>query len=113
MTPALQDAPETADYVLSLFVSGASTSSARAIRHVQAICEEYLQGRHRLTVINVHTEPALARAHRVQATPTLLRERPLPQSRMVGDFSDHPLVLRTLGIPVFERPREGVEADHD
>lgn len=104
--PAERKPAVEADFALSLFVSGASTSSARAIRNVQAICEEHLPGRHRLTVVNVHTDPALAQTYRVQATPTLVRERPLPEQRMVGDFSDHQLVLRTMGIPLPERPAE-------
>ena len=96
------------DLALTLFVSGASTSSARAIRHVQALCDEHLHGRYRLTVVNVHTEPGLARTHRVYATPTLIRESPLPERRVVGDFSDPVRVLNALHVRVLNGPGEAV-----
>jgi circadian clock protein KaiB len=83
---------------LLLFVNGASTSSARAIENVRALCEEHLPGMFRLTVVDVHESPELARARRVLATPTLLRDDTFPERMRVGDFSDHQAVLVTLGL---------------
>jgi circadian clock protein KaiB len=98
---AVPDAEPVADprYSLLLFVTGASTSSARAIRHVQSMCEEHLSGAYRLTVVDVREEGELARQRRVLATPTLIRETPLPELMRVGDFSDHAAVLAALGLP--------------
>jgi circadian clock protein KaiB len=83
---------------LLLFVSGASSPSARAIRHVQALCEEQLPGRYLLRVIDVHLHSELTRQHAVLATPTLLRESPPPHRIKVGDFSDHRAVLAALDL---------------
>ncbi|HEX8489165.1 MAG TPA: circadian clock KaiB family protein [Propionibacteriaceae bacterium] len=87
-----------AHYSLLLFVSGASTVSARAIRHVQELCEEHLSGHYELTMVDVCQNDELSRRHQVLATPTLLRRSPPPELIRVGDFSDHRSVLACLGI---------------
>lgn len=95
--------PPGPDFSLLLFVSGASSVSARAIRNVQTLCEEYLHGRYELTVLDVHHHRELARDHRVLATPTLVKEQPSPERMLVGEFSDYPHVLAGLGIEAAPR----------
>jgi circadian clock protein KaiB len=97
---------ETAEYVLSLFVNGASDMSARAIRNVRAICDEHLTGRYQLEVVDVHRDASLMSAHDVVAAPTLIKESPLPKRMLVGDLSDTPRVLAALDIA----PREVTSA---
>jgi circadian clock protein KaiB len=92
---------ETEPYALTLFVSGASDSSAHAITNVRAICDAHLQGRYHLDIVDLNQEPGLARAHNVLATPTLIKEHPLPLRMLVGDMSDHPRILIALDV----RPR--------
>ena len=84
---------------LTLFVSGASENSARAIASAQELCEVRLDGRYRLAVIDVHEDPAAVLSHGVQAAPTLVRTRPLPMRRFIGDLTDADAVLLTLEIP--------------
>ena len=91
-----------ARYALTLFVSGASSSSARAIRNAQALCEAHLGGRYDLTVVDVNQNPELARGRRVLATPTLLKEHPAPQRMLVGDLSDRERVLVALDVGVVD-----------
>ncbi len=97
----LEDAlAELADesYELTLFVSGASTASARAVRNARALCEAHLAGRHELTIVDINQDPELARGRRVLATPTLLKNRPAPERMLVGDLSDSESVLAALNI---------------
>ena len=84
-------------YDLVLFINGATTSSARAIRQVHALCEEHLPN-HSLTVVDVQREPDRL-PDRVLAVPTLLREGEASARMVVGDFSDARRVLDALGIP--------------
>jgi circadian clock protein KaiB len=86
------------EYVLTLFVSGASEISALAIGNARSLCENYLAGRYRLQVVDVHRDLAKMLQHNVLAAPTLLRERPLPIRRLVGDLSDTGRVLAALDI---------------
>jgi len=94
---------ESACYELTLFVSGASSSSARAIRHVQELCDAHLDGRHQLSVVDVNQNPELARGRRVLATPTLLKNHPPPTRMLVGDLSDPDRVLVALDVRVADQ----------
>jgi circadian clock protein KaiB len=84
---------------LTLYVSGASELSARAIANARALCDVSLDGRCSLTVVDVHEDPAAALRSQVIAMPTLVRSRPLPERRVVGDLSDSAKVLRALDLP--------------
>jgi circadian clock protein KaiB len=86
------------DYVLTLFVAGASDMSVRAIRNVRAICETYLRGRYRLEVVDIHRDATLMSMYDVVAAPTLVRETPSPKRMLVGDLSDTTRVLAALDI---------------
>jgi circadian clock protein KaiB len=88
------------DYELTLFVSGASDLSARAITNATQLCDVHLSGRHRLSVVDVHVGAAAAMRSRVLATPTLVRHRPLPPRKIVGDLSDTAAVLLALVVPL-------------
>jgi circadian clock protein KaiB len=85
-------------YGLTLFVSGASRSSAEAITNVRAICDAHLSGRYHLDIVDLNQEPVLAEQHNVLATPTLVKDHPLPTRMLVGDLSDHPRVLVALDV---------------
>ena len=85
-------------YVLTLYVAGGSTASARARATIERLCHLHLDGRHRLEVVDVLRDPEAAETARVVATPTLVREAPLPPRRIVGDLSDHGLVLASLDL---------------
>jgi circadian clock protein KaiB len=100
---------ETEPYTLTLFVSGASDSSAQAIANVRDICDGYLKGRYHLDIVDLHQEPALAGLHHVLATPTLIKDHPPPTRMLVGDMSDHPRVLVALDVSLAATPT--VEAD--
>jgi circadian clock protein KaiB len=89
---------ETDDYELTLFVSGASESSAQAIANIRALCDEHLPGRHQLHIVDLHQQPGLAEGSHVLATPTLVKDHPLPLRMVVGDMSDHGRVLVALDV---------------
>jgi circadian clock protein KaiB len=85
-------------YELTLFVSGASDSSARAIANIREICDVHLNGRHQLNIVDLNQEPSLAGEHHVLATPTLVKDHPLPLRMLVGDMSDHVKILLALDV---------------
>lgn len=91
---------ETAPYALTLFVSGASDSSSHAIANVREICDRHLNGRHQLSIVDLNQDPAAAAAYHVLATPTLIKDHPLPTRTLVGDMSDHVRILLALDVPV-------------
>jgi circadian clock protein KaiB len=89
-----------AHYDLTLFVGGASDLSGQAIAHARDLCDLHLAGRHRLSVVDLHVDPDAGVRSRVHAAPTLVRNRPLPARKLVGDLSQTADVLRALGLPV-------------
>jgi circadian clock protein KaiB len=96
---------DQAHYELTLFVNGASERSAHAIADVRALCDAHLAGRFHLNVVDVHQNPDLVARFRVLASPTLVKEKPLPVRMLVGDLSDEGRVLAALDI----RPVGGIE----
>jgi circadian clock protein KaiB len=92
-------ATEEEHFVLRLYVTGMTPRSTRAIRAVRALCEERLQGRYDLAIIDVYQQPALIRNEQIVATPTLVKKGPEPQRRMIGDMSDRARLLHGLGLP--------------
>src|SRR5512146_2235887 len=75
------------EYVLRLYVTGATPQSVRALANIKRICEEYLDGSYRLDVIDLYQQPQLARAAQIVAAPTLIKQTPLPVRRVLGDLS--------------------------
>nr|HET7858085.1 circadian clock KaiB family protein [Caldimonas sp.] len=84
--------------VLRLYISGPTPRSAQALVHVRELCEAALGGRYELSVVDLSQTPALASQHQIVAAPTLVRERPLPQRKFIGDMSDRARILRGLDV---------------
>ena len=91
-------APAAEQYVLKLYVTGMTPRSARAIKNLQAICREYLDGRYELDVIDIYQQPVLTKGEQIIAAPTLIKKLPLPMRRLVGDMSDRERVLLGLDL---------------
>ena len=90
----------SADPELTLFVSGASDLSARAIAGARELCEVHLSGRYQLSIVDVHDDPAAVLRHHVLAAPSLVKHRPLPERKYVGDLNHTDKVLLALELPV-------------
>ena len=85
-------------YVLRLCVSGMTPRSRDALINLKQICDTHLGGHYQLEVIDLYQQPALAAAHQIIATPTLLKNYPPPLRRLIGDLSDTEATIRRLGI---------------
>ena len=79
---------DRAKYVLRLYVTGMTPKSTLAIANVQKLCEKYLAGCHELKVIDIYQQPKLAKGEQIIATPTLIKKRPPPLRKLIGDMSD-------------------------
>jgi circadian clock protein KaiB len=85
-------------YVLRLFVTGTTSKSVLALTNLKKICEEYLEGRYDLEVIDLYQNPELAKDEQIIAAPTLIKKLPLPFRRIIGDMSNIEKVLMGLEI---------------
>lgn len=85
-------------YVLRLYITGTTSRSMLAITNLKKICEEYLEGRYELEVIDLYKEPALAKDDQIIAAPTLIKQLPVPFRRIIGDMSNKEKVLFGLDL---------------
>jgi circadian clock protein KaiB len=89
------------NYALKLYVAGQTPKAVRAFSNLRKICEEHLQGRYSIEVIDLIENPALGRGDQILALPTLVRRLPAPIKRIIGDLSNTERVLVGLDL----RPR--------
>lgn len=85
-------------FKLTLYITGQTPKSQRAIANMRRICDEELAKQYELVIVDVLERPQLAEDQKILATPTLIKELPLPLRRVIGDLSDTEKVL--LGLDV-------------
>ena len=85
-------------YVLRLYVSGMSPNSSRAIENIRKICAEHMDVPYQLEIIDIYQQPLLAKEGQIVATPTLVKELPLPQCKFIGDMSQTDRILTGLNL---------------
>ena len=86
---------------LRLYIAGQTPRSIGAFKNLKMICEEHLQGRYELEIIDLIQNPALASGDQILAVPTLVRRLPKPIKKIIGDLSNRERVLVGLDL----RPR--------
>ena len=86
------------EYVLRLYITGASPNSIRALTNIKEICEEHLKGRYQLEIVDVYQQADIAEKEQLVALPLLIKKLPLPEKRLIGDLSDTEKVLKGLGL---------------
>jgi len=84
---------ETQTFLLRLYIAGMTVKSTRAMLNIRKICEENLKGRYELEVIDIYQQPELAHDAQIIASPTLIKELPLPLRKFIGDMSDKERIL--------------------
>ena len=97
--------PKHAKYILRLYVSGSSSRSLTAVYNLKKLCEEYLADDYDLEVIDIYKDPEAAREAQIIAAPTLVKRRPQPIRKFVGDMSNTQKIL--LGLDFYERKDNG------
>ena len=106
MTKDIKDKPLLAagaeravpQYVLRLYITGATPRSIRAISNIRKICEAHLVGRYDLEVVDISQHPEQAGEEQIVAAPTLIKKLPLPLRRFIGDMSQTDRILFGLDL---------------
>jgi circadian clock protein KaiB len=83
---------------LRLYVAGDSPRSLKAFANLRRLCEEHLAGRYQIEIVDLVTNPTLARDDDILAVPTLVRSLPAPIQKIIGDLSDTDRVLLSLQV---------------
>jgi len=93
-------APKTDDdkWVLRLYVAGHSPKALTAFANLKKICEEQLEGKYSIAVIDLLLNPQRGMEDQILALPTLVRKLPVPVRKIIGDLSNTDRVLVGLDL---------------
>lgn len=88
--------PET--WTLRLYVAGQSPKSIRAFANLKVLCEQHLEGRYTIEVIDLLENPQMARGDQIVAIPTLVVKLPHVVRKIIGDLSNTDRALVGLAL---------------
>lgn len=88
---------------LRLYVAGQTPKSVTALANLKKFCEEHLQGKYRIEIIDLLQHPELAKRDQILAIPTLVRQLPQPIRQIIGDLSNQEEVLLGLDLKKVEK----------
>ena len=85
-------------FVFQLYITGASPNSSRAITNLKKIFDKQLEKNYDMEIIDVYQHPVLAKRENIIALPLLIKRRPLPERRLIGDMSDTIKLMSLIGL---------------
>lgn len=85
-------------YGLTLFVTGNTPRSLRAVANVRRFCDTELEGACDIEVVDLFEHPERAEPANVVVSPTLVRYRPEPVRLMFGDMSDFGQLVKVVKV---------------
>ena len=83
---------------LRLYIAGQTPNSVAAIANLKKICENKLQGKYRIEVVDLLVKPQLAKGDQIIAIPTLVRRLPPPVKKIIGNLSKTESVIVGLDL---------------
>ncbi len=96
--PGKNAKPKKDTWELRLYVAGQTPKSLAAFANLKKICEEHLEGKYHIEVIDLLKNPQLASGDQILAIPTLVRKLPPPIKKIIGDLSNTLRVLVGLDV---------------
>jgi len=87
-------------YVLRLYVTGMTPRSTAALTTIKELCEQHLNGRYELEVVDIYQHPQLASEEQIVAVPTLVKQLPSPLRKLIGNLSDRERVIYGLDLRI-------------
>ena len=91
----LADSAQTT-YDFCLYIAGSSPRSSRAVANVRKLCANLLSGFCNLEVVDILQQPQAAKENQIIVVPTLIKKKPRPIRRFIGDMSNEDEILRIL-----------------
>lgn len=89
---------ESDKWVLRLYVAGQTPKALTAFTNLKKICEDQLNDKYSIEVIDLLVNPQLGVEDQILALPTLVRKLPVPVRKIIGDLSDTERVLVGLDL---------------
>ncbi len=98
LTSSLSKLDDADLWHLQLYVAGKTPKSLAAFKNLTQLCEDRLEKRCKIEVIDLLKHPELAAQNQILAIPTLVRLLPEPIRKVIGDLSNTEKVLFGLDI---------------
>ena len=86
------------EWELRLYIAGQTPKSVLALKNITRYCEEHIEGKYAIEVVDLLKNPQLAEGDQIFAIPTLVRRLPEPMRKIIGDLSNEEKVLVGLNI---------------
>jgi circadian clock protein KaiB len=83
--------------LLRLYVAGPGPRTEAALQSIRSACDRSHRGRYEVEVVDLAERPDAGGQAGVIVTPTLVRVRPGPERRWIGDFAMADDVALALG----------------
>lgn len=90
-------------FELRLYIAGQTPRSITALKNITKYCNEHLDGKYTIEIIDLLKNPQLAEGDQIFAIPTLVRKVPVPIRKIIGDLSNEEKVLVGLNIRPLSR----------
>ncbi len=103
MNKTSKNSEEADSWQLRLYVAGTTSKSLAAFSNLKKLCEEHLEGKYKIEVIDLMKNPQLGTGDQIFVIPTLVRKLPPPLKKIIGDLSNTERVLVGLDL----RPAKG------
>ena len=85
-------------WILRLYVAGQTPKALTAYSNLKKICEERLNDKYSIEVIDLLLNPQSGAEDQIFALPTLVRKLPVPVRKIIGDLSNTEKVLVGLNL---------------
>jgi len=96
--PAKARKRKAQSFKLRLYVAGQTPKSIRAFANLKVLCDQHLQGRYQIEVIDLLEHPEMARGDQIVALPMLVIKLPQAVRKIIGDLSTTDRVLVGLAL---------------
>ena len=82
-----------------IYIAGLNARNKECIASFRKACATALpDGCYQIDVVDIVRHPAEAEANKILATPTITREKPVPQRRTIGDFIENNKAVLALNF---------------
>jgi circadian clock protein KaiB len=86
------------DWRFNLYIAGKTPHCMLTLVNLKNFCDQYIPKQYVIEVIDLLEHPERAQIDDIIAIPTIVKLLPEPKRCMIGDFSNHALMLMKLGI---------------
>ncbi|KTD38319.1 KaiB-like protein 2 [Legionella moravica] len=86
------------EWQFNLFIAGQTPHGVLTLANLKNFCDMYLPNQYNIEVIDLLQYPERAQEEEIIAIPTIVKLEPAPKRYIIGDFSNHDLMLMKLGI---------------